>query len=358
MGSSTPKDGPSAGGAIALALASALSEHAIRRDVAMTGEIDTHGRIKAVGGLDIKLETAVDAGCKTLIIPMENLRGEGGIERLPDALKNELQILSYPEWKGEHDPFDYERHVLQIVSVDHIAQAADIAFIDEAELKTLEETFAQNALSFAKSLKDFPKDLTSCFSLLYAKSMGELNLEGSEDIFWEGCSCIFLSRSDVKADILKKFPALETRSPIKNSIPTQEDIRAIIEEIKASISKDHKKPLKISLVAPFYFLARSGIHTEDYPPTSSFEGLKLFANNYTAQGIKIKACKPALNRLYCLFSRLNVKQIDDCPFLKRRDGIYTVDLSFIPEKYSLDVKHAEKILNRCLKRWLTAVSEV
>jgi ATP-dependent Lon protease len=132
MGASTPKDGPSAGGAIGLALTSVLTDRPIRRDVAMTGEIDTQGRILAVGGLDVKLETAIDVGCKTMIIPRSNLVGEGGIERLPEALKQDLQIITYEEWKTDHPPFDYEDHVLQVVAVDHIVQAAEVAFMDMA----------------------------------------------------------------------------------------------------------------------------------------------------------------------------------------------------------------------------------
>jgi hypothetical protein len=46
---------------------------------------------------------------------------------------------------------------------------------------------------------------------------------------------------------------------------------------------------------------------------------------------------------------------DACFFLGKRNGIYTVDLSFIPEKYRLDVKHAEEVLNSCLKEWLIAL---
>ena len=53
----------------------------------------------------------------------------------------ELQVLSYEAWKEDHPPFDHERHVLQVVGVDHILQAADIAFIEEDELKELESRF-------------------------------------------------------------------------------------------------------------------------------------------------------------------------------------------------------------------------
>jgi ATP-dependent Lon protease len=79
LGGSTRKDGPSAGAAIALALASLLANTTLRRDVAATGEIDTQGRITGVGGLDAKTETALNAGCKTLIVSRENLSGPGGI---------------------------------------------------------------------------------------------------------------------------------------------------------------------------------------------------------------------------------------------------------------------------------------
>ncbi len=93
MGGSTKKDGPSAGTAIALALASLFGKRKIRRDVAATGEVDTQGRVTGIGGMGVKLETAYAAGCKTLIFPRENLTGSEGIDRLPDALKHELQIL-------------------------------------------------------------------------------------------------------------------------------------------------------------------------------------------------------------------------------------------------------------------------
>ncbi|MBN2123244.1 MAG: AAA family ATPase, partial [Deltaproteobacteria bacterium] len=212
MGGSTPKDGPSAGGSIALALASALSERPLRRDVSMTGEIDTHGRIKGVGGLDIKLETASDAGCKTMIIPRENLRGEGGIERLPDALKGELQILTYEAWKGDHAPFDYERHMLQVVAVDHIRQAADVAFIDEDELDALKADLVSHALTVSGTLRDVERGWETVLRVVYVKDPAEMELEGEEDSFWEDCPAVFLLRGEVKRRVLARFPAMETHA--------------------------------------------------------------------------------------------------------------------------------------------------
>jgi len=67
-----PKNGPSAGVAMTTALISALSGIAVRRDVAMTGEITLHGKVLAIGGLKEKTMAAYKAGVKTVIIPKEN----------------------------------------------------------------------------------------------------------------------------------------------------------------------------------------------------------------------------------------------------------------------------------------------
>ena len=71
-----PKDGPSAGVAIAVAVASELSGIAVRADVAMTGEITLRGRVLAIGGLREKTMAAYLAGARTIILPEENRRDE------------------------------------------------------------------------------------------------------------------------------------------------------------------------------------------------------------------------------------------------------------------------------------------
>ncbi len=69
-----PKDGPSAGVTIMTALASELSGRAVRRDIAMTGEMTLRGRVLAIGGLKEKTMAAYTAGAKTVLIPKDNER--------------------------------------------------------------------------------------------------------------------------------------------------------------------------------------------------------------------------------------------------------------------------------------------
>lgn len=84
-----PKDGPSAGITIATALTSALSGIAIRKDVAMTGEITLRGRVLPIGGLKEKLLAAKRAGVKKVIIPEENRKD---LEEVKEQLKQDLKL--------------------------------------------------------------------------------------------------------------------------------------------------------------------------------------------------------------------------------------------------------------------------
>ena len=76
-----PKDGPSAGVTVVTALASALTGRAVRRDIAMTGEITLRGRVLPIGGLKEKTMAAFRAGVKTVILPAENERDLNDIDR-------------------------------------------------------------------------------------------------------------------------------------------------------------------------------------------------------------------------------------------------------------------------------------
>ena len=85
-----PKDGPSAGVAMASAIVSALSKRPCRRDVAMTGEVTLSGRVLPIGGVKEKLLGAVRAGIRTVVLPKENVPD---LEDLPQDVRDGLEIV-------------------------------------------------------------------------------------------------------------------------------------------------------------------------------------------------------------------------------------------------------------------------
>ena len=86
----TPKDGPSAGVAMATSIISAVTGIKVRRDVAMTGEITLRGRVLPIGGLKEKLLAALRGGLKTVLIPEDN---EKDLVEIPDNVKEGLEII-------------------------------------------------------------------------------------------------------------------------------------------------------------------------------------------------------------------------------------------------------------------------
>lgn len=103
----TPVDGPSAGITIAVAIYSAITNTYIDNKIAMTGEISIRGKVKAVGGIIPKVEAAMHAGAKRVLIPQEN-------------------------WQEIFNTFEIE-----VIPVDNIMEAVSIASMRQAELKTL-----------------------------------------------------------------------------------------------------------------------------------------------------------------------------------------------------------------------------
>lgn len=107
-----PKDGPSAGITVCVALISALSGAPVRHDVAMTGEITLRGRVLPIGGLREKTMAALRAGVHTVIIPAEN---EADLAEIDQTV----------------------RHALHFISTDHVDKILDVALVRENTEKVL-----------------------------------------------------------------------------------------------------------------------------------------------------------------------------------------------------------------------------
>ena len=118
----TPKDGPSAGGAITTAIVSLLSGIPVKNDIAMTGEINLSGNITEIGGLDSKLMGAKKAGVKLALIPKDN---EGDFNKI---------VKEYPDLI-EKDKFEV-KIVNHIYDVLKIALVKEIQFNEEPTMKT------------------------------------------------------------------------------------------------------------------------------------------------------------------------------------------------------------------------------
>ena len=125
----TPKDGPSAGIAITLAIVSALTQNPVRADVAMTGEITLRGEVLAIGGLKEKLLAAHRGGIKTVLIPEENVKD---LTEIPDNVKNQLEII----------PVRWIDNVLEVALVNPLTPLADEAPVAETVVAKAAEAAA------------------------------------------------------------------------------------------------------------------------------------------------------------------------------------------------------------------------
>jgi len=84
-----PKEGPSAGITIVTGIVSALTGRPVRNDLAMTGEITIMGKVLGVGGILAKIQAAIDAGCRNVIVPREN---ERDVAMMPSYLSGKVRV--------------------------------------------------------------------------------------------------------------------------------------------------------------------------------------------------------------------------------------------------------------------------
>ncbi|GHE35571.1 endopeptidase La [Vulcaniibacterium thermophilum] len=112
----TPKDGPSAGIAMATALVSMLTRIPVRADVAMTGEITLRGRVLPIGGLKEKLLAALRGGIRTVIIPEENRKD---LADMPKTVTQGLKIVTV-KWIDEVLDIALERPLSQPASAEQL----------------------------------------------------------------------------------------------------------------------------------------------------------------------------------------------------------------------------------------------
>jgi ATP-dependent Lon protease len=114
-----PKDGPSAGVAMVMAVASLFTGRSVRSDVGMTGEITLRGRVLTVGGIKMKVLAAHRAGLTTVILPKRNT---WDLDELPEEVHRKMTF----------------------VPVERIEQALELALIPaETKTETLEEKNSQ-----------------------------------------------------------------------------------------------------------------------------------------------------------------------------------------------------------------------
>ncbi len=116
-----PKDGPSAGITIAVALVSALANIPVRQGLAMTGEITLRGRVLGIGGLKEKLLAAHRAGLKQILIPEENRKD---LEEVPENVRRKLEIFQV----------DHMDHVLRLALLKDPNLGSDMSVLADSEL--------------------------------------------------------------------------------------------------------------------------------------------------------------------------------------------------------------------------------
>src|SRR5450830_1707971 len=122
----TPKDGPSAGIAMTVALVSVFTGIPVRADVAMTGEITLRGEVLPIGGLKEKLLAAHRGGIKTVLSPEQNVKD---LAEIPDTVKNKLEIVPV-RWIDKVLEIALERAPTAIVETPAVAAVSPAVTAD------------------------------------------------------------------------------------------------------------------------------------------------------------------------------------------------------------------------------------
>ena len=117
----TPKDGPSAGIGMVTSIVSALTNIAVKKDVAMTGEVTLTGRVLPIGGLKEKLLAALRGGIKTAIIPDEN---EKDLKEIPQNVKDGLKIIPV-------------KHVEEVLKIALVSELKPVEWVEIAQIPEL-----------------------------------------------------------------------------------------------------------------------------------------------------------------------------------------------------------------------------
>lgn len=139
----TPKDGPSAGITIAVAMASALTGRPVRHDVAMTGEITLRGRVLPVGGIKEKLLAAHRVGAHTIVMPREN---EKDLEELPAHIVRQLDI-------------HFVDHMDEVLELALAPTAKDAAIVHDEAAAATEEAELDVVPGVDAALDELPESL-------------------------------------------------------------------------------------------------------------------------------------------------------------------------------------------------------
>ena len=104
-----PKDGPSAGTAITVAIYSILNKKPIKHDIAITGEINLQGNVTAIGGLDLKILGGIKANVKTFIYPKDNNN-------------------DFKKFKDKYDKNNFLANI-EFIEVSHITEVLKLVFV-------------------------------------------------------------------------------------------------------------------------------------------------------------------------------------------------------------------------------------